>query len=138
MLNSDLHELSWYEAIVFTIVNHSLLWWQLIFLCICYIFFMILLYLQGKRLVMLSTLCICLITMTGTCLGIKYNFYNGKSAMVKQACWLMAGTDERFSKICMLKEGQEVTLMQELHDGWSKIKNNGYVGWVLAENIEYI
>jgi hypothetical protein len=92
---------------------------------------------RTKRRALIGMVCICLLTISGTCLGIKYRTQHTKSALVKQECWLTAGTDERFSKICMLKKGHEV-FVQESKAEWYKVKSNGCIGWILAENVEYI
>ncbi len=123
-----------FDTILMKVASYSLLFWQIIFLALLYVL-LSLLYLSRKKYLYLLSLVLC--CMSGTCLGIKYFAVTEVTACVKKQCCLLAGTDVRFSQLATLKAGQEVTI-KEQKDNWCKIKSNGQLGWLLAENVEYI
>lgn len=128
---------SFLKSIIVKISSYSFFLWQIVFLIILYIFLGLMVYVYGKKQYLIGSLSLCLLCLSGSCLGIKYWTAKQIDGMVKHETSLVAGTDERFSKITMLVPGQEV-IVQDKRDSWCKVKSNEHAGWVLAENIEYI
>jgi tetratricopeptide (TPR) repeat protein len=128
---------SFFNFLTQTINSFSLMQWQMIFLIFVYIFLGLFIYLQRKKRFFTQLFFLILVCLNGTGLGIKYWMSTYVIAVVKHESYLVAGTDERFSKLGSLEVGHEV-IVKEKRDQWSKIESNGQTGWVLAENIEYI
>lgn len=117
--------------------RYSLFMWQLLFLVLLSLFCGLAMHLYGKKPLFILVVPFCLIGMSGVCLAIKYQAASQIQAIVHHECPVVAGTDERFSKIGTLITGQEVRVKSE-KDRWCKIESNDHMGWTLMENIEYI
>lgn len=125
------------KKIITIISGYSFFMWQILFLIMFYIFLGLTMRLYRKRQFLILSIFFCFVSLTGSCLGIKYWVSAQIRGIIKNDCSAVAGTDERFSKITMLGCGQEV-VVKEQKDLWCKIQSNGQVGWILTENIEYI
>jgi tetratricopeptide (TPR) repeat protein len=113
----------------------KILW--LFFLVILSIFFALSFSLSGRKQFFILILFTFFMSISSCCLGIKYWMTTQNYALVSHETSVIAGTDERFTKIGTLVAGQEV-LVHEKKDNWCKVKSNNCTGWILAENIEYI
>lgn len=121
----------WYELIVQTITYYSLLWWQLLVILLG-IIGIAMLFLYKQKSTMLLTVFFCMVSMTTGCLGIKYWHLSQERAIVAYESGIMAGTDERFSKIALLKKGTEVGVVAK-QERWIKITTNENAGWIAAD-----
>jgi tetratricopeptide (TPR) repeat protein len=121
----------WSELLTRVVADHSLLWWQLVLILLGIIgTAMLFLYKKRKKVpvvVFFVVLCI-----TTSCLGIKYWHLSQEHAIVAYESGLMAGTDERFSKIAILKKGLEVFVIQK-QEKWTKVVTNEGAGWIMAD-----
>lgn len=121
-----------------SIVNrYSIFMWQFLFLLLFYLILGLAFHWYGKKYALFLILPLCLVSMSGVCLAVKHHMTLRIQAIVHHECPVVAGTDERFSKIGMLVMGQEVIVKEE-KGHWCKIQSNDYKGWILMENIEYI
>jgi len=127
------HEV-WYEHLVRTIRNYSLLWWQLVLILVSLVSCLLLLRSDYKKKSVLLGVMIGVMSVATSCLGIKYWGLSKKDALVGQEAFLVAGTDERFSRLATLKKGEEV-VVYETRGKWSKVAANEGVGWILADTL---
>lgn len=124
----------WYEPFIQYIMKYSLLWWQLLVIILCSVVAFLILWGDNKKYQAGKIALCCTLCLGISCLGIRYWQSSRNFAFIVQEASLMAGTDERFSKLAQLKKGEEV-LVYEQQGPWVKVATGETIGWILAESI---
>ncbi len=132
--NSHLPE--WLIKVATTI---PLLFLQILFLCVWYLFFMV--WFKGAQfkwhfsLTIISFVLSCIL---GILVIVAYSYQHGKSAIVmSRECVVLSGPHENFDVLDTLFEAEEVEVEHTRND-WLKVKTSRSTGWIPAKHLEVI
>ncbi len=124
----------WYEPLFRGIMNYSLFCWQLLVLVILITVCIVILFFDTKKYKFVVGTFLILLCIATSSLGIKHWGLSKKNAIVAQETSLVAGTDERFSKLATLIKGEEIRVYEK-QGKWVKVATNEATGWILEDNI---
>lgn len=109
---------------------------QVLFLTALYVFVFCYIFLGRKQNVLLLFL---LMVFLGFLLLFVMHVNNRQHALIVQPkTTIYAGMDKQFSQVGTLNAGQEIILLEQKENGWSKIACGLVRGWVNSESLETI
>lgn len=108
---------------------------QVLFLIIWLFLFIFIKTLYKKKHKILIMFLFLLVAVFGGALALKYSLHKGRyGVVIKNSSELLSGPDEKFSILGQVPEALEVVIKKN-SDGFYKIKFNGKIGWIKAEDL---